>query len=181
MSDNDKRETHAAVIAEYRADADKMDARALYQPTTEYVRKLLDRLEAAHERELLTKPAENVNGGAASDSRDNSGNAAKLRGALEKISLLSSAPPPHWKPIAVIVEIGKLADAALALPRRNCEVGTPQEQAKRFEEFCASHHRPLIGGKIPTGPCDCPCYERNSCNYFVWAQMPYEAQEGGAK
>lgn len=54
MSDNEKRETHAAVIAEYREDADKMDACALYQPTTEYVRKLLNRLEAAHRREITT-------------------------------------------------------------------------------------------------------------------------------
>lgn len=49
---SDTNETIAAVIAEYRDDANKMDACALYQPTTEYVRKLLNRLEAAHKREL---------------------------------------------------------------------------------------------------------------------------------
>lgn len=71
------------------------------------------------------------------------------------------------------------AKAALSAPPRNCDVGTPEEQSERWEKFCSEHHKKWIGGKIPTGPCDCPCYEGNSCNSFLWAQMPYE--EGGAK
>lgn len=39
------------VIAEYRNDADAMDRGELYQPTTEYLRRLLDRVEAAVDRE----------------------------------------------------------------------------------------------------------------------------------
>lgn len=42
MSDN---ETIEALIAEYRADADKMDAHELPQPTTGYLRIMLERIE----------------------------------------------------------------------------------------------------------------------------------------
>lgn len=49
----DTQETGAEVIAEYRADADKMDAHNLPQPTTQYLRIMLDRLEAALERERV--------------------------------------------------------------------------------------------------------------------------------
>lgn len=39
------------VIAEYRNDADAIDRGELYQPTTEYVCRLLDRIEAAWKRD----------------------------------------------------------------------------------------------------------------------------------
>ena len=45
------RETVADIVAEYRSDADAMDCGQLYQPTTEYLRRLLDRIEAAWKRE----------------------------------------------------------------------------------------------------------------------------------
>ena len=47
MSSTDENETLADIVAEYRNDADAMDSGELYQPTTEYLRRLLDRLEAA--------------------------------------------------------------------------------------------------------------------------------------
>ena len=55
-------------------------------------------------------------------------------------------------------------------PRRNCDVGTPEEQAERQVNFCRDH--PRCAG--------CPCVGRvkyNKCE-FAWAQMPYE--KGGA-
>ncbi len=59
----------------------------------------------------------------------------------------------------------------LAIPLRQCDVGTPEEQQNRFNRFC----RPCADG--------CPFLE---CRTIVecaikWAQMPYEAEEGGAK
>ena len=65
----------------------------------------------------------------------------------------------------------KLLRSALALPPRNCDVGTAEEQQNRFNRFC----RPCADG--------CPFLE---CRTIVecaikWAQMPYEAQEGGAE
>jgi hypothetical protein len=66
--------------------------------------------------------------------------------------------------------------SALAEPPRNCDVGTPQEQIKRWEKFCQEHHEYWKPGKSLTAiqRCNCPCHEGNGCNYFIWAQMPYE-------
>ena len=68
----------------------------------------------------------------------------------------------------IILEI---IDAALAAPPRNCDVGTEQEQARRFLKYCVKQD------------CEkaCPfrdCKNSHECA-FAWAQMPYE--EGGAK
>lgn len=43
----EKHKTIEALIREYRADADKMDARELPLPTTGYLRTMLERVEAA--------------------------------------------------------------------------------------------------------------------------------------
>jgi len=55
--------------------------------------------------------------------------------------------------------------AALSAPPRNCDVGTAQEQAIRFDEFCQVCEK-------------CPLNEKRlniklvQCE-FLWAQMPY--------
>ena len=54
----DTKEATKALIAEYRADADKMNAHELPQPTTQYLRIMLDRLDAAHRRERGKRDAE---------------------------------------------------------------------------------------------------------------------------
>ena len=74
------------------------------------------------------------------------------------------------------------ARAALAQPRKNCEVGTPEEQSQRFDAFCVSHYTPPNkDGVVPDG-CDCPCYTRGKgCNAFAWGQLPYVEKEVGAK
>ena len=68
------------------------------------------------------------------------------------------------------------AKAALAEPVKNCEVGTAEEQSERFDKFCHAN--------INTQRCcgDCPAFRttRDDCE-LVWAQLPYEAKEGGAK
>ena len=68
--------------------------------------------------------------------------------------------------------------------KRNCDVGTADEQAKRFEEFCLKH----IGCAEETGGrhcIGCPLEKASmhitqKCELY-WAQMPYEKQEGCAK
>ena len=73
------------------------------------------------------------------------------------------------------VEIRDISRAALSEPVKNCEVGTPDEQADRFQKFCLSRTQPWHG-------CDgtCPLLMSEKCA-LNWAQMPYEAQKGGAK
>ena len=66
-------------------------------------------------------------------------------------------------------EIYEIAGTALSAPPRNCDVGKPEEQAERFQWFCA------------TRPCDC-CTLKNKVNETLdcaihWAQMPYEEGE----
>lgn len=71
-------------------------------------------------------------------------------------------------PLAIACE--KL-DAALAEPLLNCNVGTAQEQAIRFDEFCQECEK-------------CPLNEKRlniklvQCE-FLWGQIPYE--EGDAE
>ena len=68
------------------------------------------------------------------------------------------------------------AKAVIDEPRRNCDVGTAEEQAKRYARYCDTYLR-----DDRSKPCtDCPCCGRipfGKCE-FAWAQMPYE--EGGA-
>ena len=56
--------------------------------------------------------------------------------------------------------------AALAAPPRNCDVGTAEEQAERYDKFCDIH----------ACRSDCPLFRAAYCE-LAWAQMPYE--EGG--
>lgn len=67
----------------------------------------------------------------------------------------------------------KMLRAALALPRRNCDVGTAEEQAERFKKFCYEHQAPWHGCT------NCPVLMSEKCA-LAWAQTPYAAEEGGA-
>lgn len=60
-------------------------------------------------------------------------------------------------------------EAEIGRPRRNCDVGAPEEQAKRLSEWCSGRH--CVNCQFKGGwPDECK---------LRWAQMPYE--EGGAK
>jgi hypothetical protein len=72
-------------------------------------------------------------------------------------------------------EIDAICGNALALPRRNCDVGTAKEQEVRFKIFCESHYNL----NNPDSECaGCPLDERvgTECE-FTWAQMPYDESE----
>lgn len=61
----------------------------------------------------------------------------------------------------------------LHAPPRNCNVGTAEEQEKRFMKYC-----------IVQNCGTCPCFVKLTngdwrCNPFAWAQMPYEADKKG--
>lgn len=71
------------------------------------------------------------------------------------------------------IQIAFIQNMLAKFPRRNCDVGTPEEQAKRKMEFCYKQ-----GG---CANCSfCKSASLTQCA-FEWAQMPYVEKEGGAK
>lgn len=62
--------------------------------------------------------------------------------------------------------------AALTEPLRNCDVGTAEEQTKRFQKFCSAHN--------DCYKCDCPCDNRDGGCQIRWGQMPF-VKEGEAQ
>ena len=97
-------------------------------------------------------------------SNGDPGNNAAMREALESVvEYLGGIIPTHRE-----VELVKSARAALSTPPRNCDVGTPEEQARRFDAFCCAHH-------FQSDKCcsDCPCHSADRCE-FEWGQLPYE-------
>ena len=110
------------------------------------------------------------------------GNAAQIREALRQVSRV--AVEMTRKTVTGESEDRKTVDewalrlcdivsAALAEPPRNCDVGTAEEQSRRYEELCDRH----TCGSICSAS-GCPMYEHD-CSPFAWGQMPYE--EGCAK
>ena len=110
-----------------------------------------------------------------------SGNAAKLREVLDwatttiDVSEETLEETEDWETevVAWVKELQRRANAALAAPPRNCDVGTAMEQEERYNEFCGSY-------KLTHGNCfGCPALRMKGRCEFAWAQMPYEAQKGG--
>lgn len=107
-----------------------------------------------------------------------SNNAAVMREALEKIGAMET---PHNFQIERsdivdacydLTKAIKIAKAAFAAPPRNCDVGTAEEQEKRYDVFCNRYFVQDNNG----GDCSrCPLSSREtwSCQ-LKWAQMPYE-------
>lgn len=68
----------------------------------------------------------------------------------------------------------KRSKEPLAIPLRNCDVGTAKAQSRRFEKYCDNFGRYFDGSP----KCyDCPLLKRvvkvgGKCE-FMWAQMSY--------
>ena len=74
-------------------------------------------------------------------------------------------------------KIVTICNTVLSTPTRNCDVGTAEEQEKRFDSFCCANYKP---NNVDAECWGCPLMShRNKCE-FAWAQLPYEA-EGGQK
>ena len=57
-------------------------------------------------------------------------------------------------------------------PKRNCDIGTPEEQCYRFEDYCAEH-----GDRDEYDICvSCPLKDARDCRIF-WMNLPYEKKE----
>lgn len=79
----------------------------------------------------------------------------------------------HFSDIVRVGNARALLAEALAEPKRECDMGTPDEQSERFDAHC----RKYMGCKA------CPLRDADGsvpkhCE-FRWAQTPYT--EGGAK
>ena len=106
------------------------------------------------------------------------GNQQKMREAMVNIAEYAKNAQCHTEDAHVLGYLRQMenwAQSALASPPRNCDVGTAEEQAKRFKKFCNKHCR----GSNVRFPClTCPL-PVDKCQ-LAWAQMPY-AQEGAGK
>lgn len=101
-------------------------------------------------------------------------NAAAMREALEAardaLDTIMSTSCHNLREITASRAYRKCREA-LALPLRQCDVGTVEEQSERMEkEICSKHY----------GCVRCPIHSAkySDCS-LKWAQMPY-VQEGGA-
>ena len=93
------------------------------------------------------------------------GNVAAMRDALSEISNLADALDIDNPNVVAILD--QCRDA-LAEPERNCDVGTAEEQAERFAEYCDSEACKRNRCKSRAKAL---CIERCA---IAWAQMPYE-------
>jgi hypothetical protein len=116
-------------------------------------------------------------------------NMAALRGALEKIKELNRydlgcirSRKRRDEIDAKVLEIERTVRAAISAPARNCDVGTAEEQERRFEAYCHTHFT-FDSMKERGGDCrKCPlnAIEEPACR-LAWAQMPFAPAEGGAE
>ena len=136
----------------------------------------LDRIEAAWKREARAIATEHAVLPAVCINKW-SGNAAATREALETIHDKVNGLDEECG--VDPVEIRDLARAAISAPPRQCDVGTAEEHAQRFYNFCESNSSGINGMCKPTCPC-IDCFDKCQC-FAKWAQMPYEDEEGGAK
>ncbi len=112
------------------------------------------------------------------------GNQMKIREALMNIDEYAQSAECHTEDSHVLGCLNQVrlwVKAALAAPPRQCDVGTAEEQHRRFIDYCNACDCPMgcIHRKEFIGMLDTRCASMLKC-YIRWAQMPY-AEEGGAK
>ena len=78
------------------------------------------------------------------------GNAAAMREALVKCELISDLP--DIRDYVIVKGMRNIINGALAAPPRNCDVGTAEEQARRYQELCDRHTCGSICSRS-----GCPC------------------------
>jgi hypothetical protein len=140
----------------------------------EIARAYADRIEKAHKREQEDAIAATVVAAAKSASEvyephiqsARVGNAARMREALKEILEIAS-PISTGDDDDPVERIAQIAEAALAEPVLNCEVGTPEEQMERHDKFC--EEAIVKCGNVSTYGC--------ILCFACWAQMPYKKGE----
>ena len=191
---SNKQETIADIVAEMRNESHAGDESCLEWVGAK-MRTYADRIEAAAKREreagaeaaqVCGEIGEMIGREATREKSSRVGNAEKMREALNEtqsviakcmdiLNRIPSGVPYDGLIDDVADELGDLRDShvkpALATTPRNCDVGTDEEQSRRYEELCDRH---TCGSRCSlTG---CPMYEHD-CSPLAWGQMPYT--EGG--
>ena len=169
---NSKQETIEDIVAALMAVA--------YIQTAESPRDVLEfanRIEAAAKREreagaeaaqICGEIGEMIGREATREKSSRVGNSAKMRDALSDACYAMfnflKTQNGGYEEMAKALDKAK---AALAEPPRNCDVGTAEEQLKRFRAFCLSRK------------CnECPFVSSTYGECGVrWSQMPYEGGE----
>lgn len=175
---NAKHETLADIVAEMRDESHAGDGSFLEWVGSK-MRSYADRIEAAAKRERE----------ATSEKSSQVGNAAAMREALEAVvkvgyphNFQKEAPHIRGYCCEITTAIKKCFDA-LSAPPRNCDVGTAEEQERRWRSNCGSgipncKHCKVYEQARKSGFVDDKNMIRFDCR-FIWSQMPYE--EGGAE
>jgi hypothetical protein len=111
-----------------------------------------------------------------------SGNEVKLREALKKAMSFFDRGVICTSYANSAFEMDELErwyddiKTALAAPSRQCDVGTPEEQLKRFKDFCRIISKDETCHGCPLLP---QCSTLEHCT-LTWAQMPYTESEAKA-
>ena len=102
-------------------------------------------------------------------------NIKEMRQALEFIKLASDDYEKYGSTKAGALDvIYEKACAALAKPPRNCDIGSSDEQAERFAEFCDDEKGDRLHCR------NCRLCNAQDCA-LAWAQMLYEGDNDGSK
>ena len=99
----------------------------------------------------------------------------------ETRSTYSDGERDQWEHVSMIAKdvirettileaVGEECNAALAAPRKNGDVGTPQEQIARHQNYCGNGSGNIRCINDSLANCK-QCFEK-------WKQMPYQGGEG---
>ena len=184
---NVNKETIADIITVARGVFDELRKHGYNVVSVERMADIIDRVEEAHKREreagaavaqICGEIGEMVGRESACKHSvtncNRLGNAAKMREALENIAEYAKAAACHTEDahlLGYLNQIERWVEAALSAPPRNCDVGTPEEQHRRFKKWCGKHG---IDGDM-----DVACAYPDMCCTLCalrWAQMPYEGE-----
>lgn len=172
-NENEKHETSADIANEIRRAVESMGDELPYTVPAGTMRRVADRIEAAWARESNAIATEHAVLPSICITKPQ-GNAAAMREALVAF-VRAYEMDNELDNIEATSEAYEKARAALSIPPRQCDVGTPYEQANRMRQFCAKQKR---NGIIDCGYCPIKHEYQRDCT-LEWSQMPYEAQEGG--
>ena len=164
---NERQETIADIVAEMRIGDLCAEDTSASRP--EYINDFLasyaDRIEAAWWREKSAIEA-------TTEKSSRVGNADAVREVAQEMLNTSMQAVTAERINGWAMRLAEVFDSALSTPPRNCDIGTVEEQAMRFDEFCYNHR------SREKGCGDCPLLDGGPCE-LAWMQMPYG--EGDAK